>query len=101
MRQAEERRPSDPERELLGMFEDSGVSDILDMFPDGELAEEPGTRGSRGGSAGDERAATNDGPFPDVPDADALAAGSPVDPAAPADGFHGTDLLNGADGDGG
>lgn len=33
--------------------------------------------------------------FPDVPDADALAEDSPVDPAAPEDEFHGTDLLNG------
>lgn len=30
-----------------------------------------------------------------VPDADAIAKNSPVDPASPADEFHGTDLLNG------
>lgn len=30
-----------------------------------------------------------------VPDADAIAKDSPVDPASPADEFHGTDLLNG------
>ncbi|OUM94027.1 MAG: hypothetical protein A9Z00_00110 [Thermobacillus sp. ZCTH02-B1] len=98
MRQAEERRPSDPEREWRDMFEDAGIADLLDMFgdPDGEFAEEPGASASRNGSAAVERAPTNDGPFPDVPDADKLASGSPVDPAAPADGCHGTDLLNGA-----
>ncbi|CAM4038226.1 hypothetical protein L1N85_06955 [Paenibacillus alkaliterrae] len=30
-----------------------------------------------------------------VPDADAIASGSPVDPASAGDEFHGTDLLNG------
>ncbi|HTG71597.1 MAG TPA: hypothetical protein VL921_20225 [Candidatus Udaeobacter sp.] len=30
-----------------------------------------------------------------VPDADALAKGSPIDPASPGEEFHGTDLLNG------
>jgi hypothetical protein len=30
-----------------------------------------------------------------VPDADAVAKNSPVDPASPSDEFHGTDLLNG------
>jgi hypothetical protein len=30
-----------------------------------------------------------------VPDADAIAQGSPVDPASPGEEFHGTDLLNG------
>ncbi|MBD2868244.1 hypothetical protein [Paenibacillus arenilitoris] len=30
-----------------------------------------------------------------VPDADAVARNSPVDPASPGDEFHGTDLLNG------
>ncbi|WP_036717288.1 hypothetical protein [Paenibacillus harenae] len=30
-----------------------------------------------------------------VPDADAVASNSPVDPASPGDEFHGTDLLNG------
>jgi len=98
MRQAEGRRASDPERELLGMFENSGVSDLFDMFgePDGDSAEDSDGRASRYGAAGDERYLTNDGPFPDVPDADGLAAGSPVDPAAPDDGFRGTDLKNGA-----
>src|SRR5690606_8412947 len=38
---------------------------------------------------------TEAGEFPDVPDADAIAADSPVDPASPPDQFHGTDLLNG------
>ena len=99
MRQAEDRRASDPESHLLSMLESAGVSDILDAFgdPEGEFADEPGVRPSRGESAEDPSVVTNDGPFPDVPDADALAAGTPVDPAAPRDGFHGTDLLNGAD----
>lgn len=30
-----------------------------------------------------------------VPDADALAKESPIDPASPGEEFHGTDLLNG------
>ncbi|WP_169084326.1 hypothetical protein [Paenibacillus sp. PL91] len=30
-----------------------------------------------------------------VPDADAVAKGSPIDPASPSEEFHGTDLLNG------
>lgn len=34
-----------------------------------------------------------------VPDADVIAPGSPVDPSAPPDFIHGTDLLNGFDGD--
>lgn len=39
-------------------------------------------------------------PLEDVPDADAISANSPVDPAAPpADQMHGTDLLNGSHGD--
>jgi hypothetical protein len=100
MRQADDGRRPDPEHHLLNLFEGAGVSDILDAFgdPDGEFAEEPGARPTRGGADGNARAATNDGPFPDIPDADALAAGSPVDPASPPDGFHGTDLLNGAGG---
>jgi len=39
-------------------------------------------------------------PLEDVPDADAISANSPVDPAAPStDEMHGTDLLNGSHGD--
>ncbi|WP_334073497.1 MULTISPECIES: hypothetical protein [Paenibacillus] len=39
-------------------------------------------------------------PLPDVPDADAIQQDSPVDPSAPdPDAMHGTDLLNGYDGD--
>ncbi|MFB5674238.1 hypothetical protein ACE3NQ_00905 [Paenibacillus terreus] len=34
-----------------------------------------------------------------VPDADVIAPDSPVDPSAPPDFIHGTDLLNGFDGD--
>ncbi len=38
--------------------------------------------------------------LPDVPDADEIQPGSPVDQAAPdPDAMHGTDLLNGFDGD--
>ncbi|MGG6314281.1 hypothetical protein [Paenibacillus macerans] len=38
--------------------------------------------------------------LPDVPDADAVQKDSPVDPAAPdPDAMHGTDLINGFDGD--
>ncbi|GGG02564.1 hypothetical protein [Paenibacillus aceti] len=38
--------------------------------------------------------------LPDIPDADELQMNSPVDPAAPdTDAMHGTDLLNGYDGD--
>jgi len=49
------------------------------------------------GSAGDDEDYT---PLPDVPDADAISADSPVDPAAPqTDLMHGTDLLNGSNGD--
>lgn len=102
MRQAKDRTALDSERKLLSMFPEAEVSDILDAFgdPEGEFAEEPGTRASRGGAGAnadrDADAAANDGPFPDVPDADAVAAGSPADPASPPDGFHGTDLLNGA-----
>ena len=39
--------------------------------------------------------AEGDGVFPDIPDADAVSGESPVDPASPAEQFHGTDLLNG------
>jgi len=39
--------------------------------------------------------AEEDGVFPDIPDADAVAEESPVDPASPPEQFHGTDLLNG------
>ncbi|AWB43597.1 hypothetical protein DCC85_04730 [Paenibacillus sp. CAA11] len=39
-------------------------------------------------------------PLEDVPDADAIKPGSPVDPAAqPVDIVHGTDLINGAGAD--
>lgn len=39
-------------------------------------------------------------PLEDVPDADAIQPGTPVDPAAPpADVLHGTDLLNGSTGE--
>lgn len=39
-------------------------------------------------------------PLEDVPDADAIAANSPVDPAAPpTEQMHGTDLLNGSNGE--
>jgi hypothetical protein len=34
-----------------------------------------------------------------VPDADVIAPDSPIDPSAPPDFIHGTDLLNGFDGD--
>ncbi|WP_025716238.1 hypothetical protein [Paenibacillus sp. 1-18] len=34
-----------------------------------------------------------------IPDADELTPGSTVDPSAPAEFLHGTDLLNGSDGD--
>ncbi|WP_247681724.1 hypothetical protein [Paenibacillus sp. Marseille-P2973] len=38
--------------------------------------------------------------LPDVPDADEIQPGSPVDQVAPdPDAMHGTDLLNGFDGD--
>ncbi|MEK3782040.1 hypothetical protein [Paenibacillus sp. FSL R5-0810] len=48
-------------------------------------------------SAGDDEDYT---PLQDVPDADAIAADSPVDPAAPqTDLMHGTDLLNGSNGE--
>jgi hypothetical protein len=99
----ENKRASDPERKLLSMFPETEVADILDAFgdPDGEFAEEPGeirrTERPRGNPEAETDAAANDGPFPDVPDADAVAEGSPVDPAAPPDVFHGTDLLNGTD----
>ncbi|AGA57025.1 hypothetical protein Theco_0826 [Thermobacillus composti KWC4] len=102
MRRSEDRRAPDPERKLLSMFPEAEVFDILDAFgdPDGEFAEEPGEArrisSSRGRSKPETDAVTNDGPFPDVPDADAVAAGSPVDPVSPPDEFHGTDLLNGA-----
>jgi len=39
------------------------------------------------------------GELPDIPDADEISANSPVDPAAPPDQFHGTDLLNGVGND--
>lgn len=43
---------------------------------------------------------SEDDPLPDVPDADAIQKDSPVDPVAPdPDAMHGTDLLNGFDGD--
>jgi len=43
----------------------------------------------------DRMSAGEDSVFPDIPDADAVAEESPVDPASPPEQFHGTDLLNG------
>lgn len=44
--------------------------------------------------------ARQDVALPDVPDADDTTKDSPVDPAAPdPDAMHGTDLINGYDGD--
>lgn len=44
--------------------------------------------------------ALDDAPLPDVPDADAIQPGSPVDGSAPdPDAMPGIDLLNGFDGD--
>ncbi|WP_019635974.1 hypothetical protein [Paenibacillus fonticola] len=44
----------------------------------------------------------DNGNFPDVPDADEIAANSPIDPAAPdLDAVPGIDVLNGYDGDDG
>ncbi|ASR48770.1 hypothetical protein B4V02_19755 [Paenibacillus kribbensis] len=40
-----------------------------------------------------------DTPLEDVPNADELEPDSPVDPSAPAEFLHGTDLLNGTDRD--
>jgi len=58
---------------------------------------EPGGESEARGAAGAE--ATLE-PLPDVPDADAIQKDSPVDPSAPdPDAMHGTDLLNGYDGD--
>lgn len=55
--------------------------------------DEPDARG-----ANDTEAALE--PLPDVPDADAIQKDSPVDPSAPdPETMHGTDLLNGYDGD--
>lgn len=51
-------------------------------------------------SASAEAEAEADAPLEDVPDADEIQANSPVDPAAPpVDHMHGTDLLNGSNGD--
>lgn len=45
-------------------------------------------------------AARPDMALPDVPDADDIAKNSPVDPVSPdPDAMHGTDLINGYDGD--
>ncbi|MGM1019229.1 MAG: hypothetical protein ACQEXV_01440 [Bacillota bacterium] len=38
-----------------------------------------------------------DTPLENVPDADDVSPDSPIDPSAPAEFLHGTDLLNGAD----
>lgn len=58
------------------------------------------TQITQGISEEDAALASQDEPFPDVPDADAIQKDSPVDPAAPdPDTMHGTDLLNGYDGD--
>lgn len=40
-----------------------------------------------------------DTPLENIPDADELTPNSPADPSAPAEFLHGTDLLNGTDGD--
>ncbi|OZB90802.1 hypothetical protein [Paenibacillus sp. XY044] len=42
---------------------------------------------------------TEDEELPDVPDADDISANSPVDPSAMLEDMHGTDLINGYDGD--
>jgi hypothetical protein len=40
-----------------------------------------------------------DTPLENVPDADELTPDNPINPSAPAEFLHGTDLLNGSDGD--
>lgn len=99
---------SNPENQLLSVFPGTQVPDILDAFgdPDGGFPEEAGETGRSGDVDADRAAAyrrrgetmdvTHDGPFPVVPDADAVAPNSPADPASAPDTFHGTDLLNGA-----
>ncbi|WP_068787089.1 hypothetical protein [Paenibacillus phocaensis] len=58
------------------------------------------TRVAQGISEEDAPLMDPEDPFPDVPDADAIQKDSPIDPVAPdPDAMHGTDLLNGFDGD--
>ncbi|PZD94415.1 hypothetical protein DNH61_18625 [Paenibacillus sambharensis] len=78
----------------FGLFEDNRVSqavpdaeeELLSSYPEEKVRRE---------AASDESGES----IADVPDADTIAAGSPVDPASPHDHFHGTDLLNGAGAD--
>lgn len=73
-------------------------------IPDDDLLPHD-TRITQGISEGDssdneEAQALEESPLPDVPDADKLQPGSPVDAVAPdPDAMPGVDLLNGFDGD--
>jgi hypothetical protein len=68
-------------------------------IPDDDLLPHD-TRIAQGISEQDAVSVGENDPLPDVPDADAIQKDSPVDPVAPdPDAMHGTDLLNGFDGD--
>lgn len=58
------------------------------------------TRVAQGISEEETAAVGQEAPLPDVPDADVIQKDSPIDPVTPdPDVMHGTDLLNGFDGD--
>lgn len=76
-----------------------------DMSPElGGQDSAPASAGTSGAYAGESSAVnelSEDEELPDVPDADDISANSPVDPSAIAmvEDMHGTDLINGYDGD--
>ncbi|MCF2943707.1 hypothetical protein [Paenibacillus tarimensis] len=81
-------RDIDPE---FGLFEDNRVSQAVPDAEEELLSSYPEEKVRREASH-DESGES----IEDIPDADAISADSPVDPASPHDHFHGTDLLNGA-----
>ncbi|MDQ0113490.1 hypothetical protein [Paenibacillus harenae] len=70
------------------------TDELLRKYPDSEA----GLLGAVIANEGDDEVDTPEeisAEIAAVPDADVIAMNSPVDPAAPEDEFHGTDLLNG------
>lgn len=86
------------------MGDATGDTDMGDATGNTDMDEVALEGTSRGQTALDDAPldgkALDDAPLPDVPDADAIQPGSPVDGSAPdPDAMPGIDLLNGFDGD--
>ncbi len=76
----------------------------VEFYTRSEMSPQLGTRTPGMGEASMAPAPTDvasdeDAPLEDVPDADEIQEDSPVDPSAAVEDMHGTDLINGYDGD--